>query len=625
MNRQVFANRLGIRTAVFLLLALLGMVWGMGTAVAQQPVTPLYNQVFDSIGTSQTATVPSNWRVDRPSTVRSVGTWASALTATTQRGGNNLSTSAANGIYNFGAGDAATATDRAIGWLSSSGGTQSGNLYLHMTNNTGFALTRIAISYDIEKYRQGSNANGFRVQLYYSTDGSSWTDAGTTFQTSFGADANNNGYASAPGVVVPANGVLNFATPINPSQDFYLAWNYSVASGTTTTNAQALAVDNVVIGIVPTYYTVSADGNLSDWDAAAHKLGNKNGVDYYLTWDDTYLYVAVYGGNANNDGDRFNVAVDVDPDDTDSANSGTTSSFGGVTFGADGKPDYLLQRNSQGQILKRVGTSGSWQEWSSANSTIASDGSNPGTTEFRFSWSDMGLTDRNVPVGVYIWQSNLNDWLWGSFPPTNLGWVGESTQPLTTRIYLPTTDAGRIPRTYAQQWGDQTQFDADGSFSLLNGFAQIEITIGGGSGCSFKVAVRGNAPADTDDSAVRRRYIIEPSGCTPTVNMTLQYVDGNYDAPDERNGYADGGDLELFRWDGSQWVNAGGTANDANNTVTVTGISAFSPWTFDTDPGPTAVTLQSLTAQTNTPGLAWLALLLVAAAALVGWRFAVRK
>jgi len=33
-------------------------------------------------------------------------------------------------------------------------------------NNTG-NLPGLQISYDIEKYRNGSNAAGFRIQLYY--------------------------------------------------------------------------------------------------------------------------------------------------------------------------------------------------------------------------------------------------------------------------------------------------------------------------------------------------------------------------------------------------------------------------------------------------------------------------
>ncbi len=202
-------------------------------------------QSFDGIGTSATATLPADFRVDRPSTVRTVGTFAAALSATTQVGGANLSSSAANGIYNFGSGTTTTGPDRAIGFLSSGTATQSGNLYVQLTNTTGASLSGLQIAYAVEKYRGGSNAAGFRIQLFYSVDGTAWTSAGSAFLTSFAADAANAGFATAPGATVNVSAPLNIAIP-NGGQ-FYLAWNYSVASGTMTTNGQALAIDDISI------------------------------------------------------------------------------------------------------------------------------------------------------------------------------------------------------------------------------------------------------------------------------------------------------------------------------------------------------------------------------------------
>ena len=156
---------------------------------------------------------------------------------------SNLSTSAANGIYNFGV--TAASTERAIGFLASGTATASGNLYAELVNNTGAPLSGLSISYNVEKYRNGSNANGFRIQLFWSDDGSTWTSAGTPFMTAFPADANNNGFAVAPGATVPVSDLLNVT--IQPGANFYLAWNYSVTAGNTVTNAQALAVDDISI------------------------------------------------------------------------------------------------------------------------------------------------------------------------------------------------------------------------------------------------------------------------------------------------------------------------------------------------------------------------------------------
>ena len=238
---------------------------------AQNPI-PFSGPETFTIGTSLTAALPTNWKADKNTTVRTVGTYSAAVTATERRAGNSMSATAANGIYNYGAGVEDTATDRAVGWISSSGGTQSGNLYGYFQNNTGAQLTEITVSYDVEKYRNGTNAAGFKAQMYYSTDGSAWTSAGATFLTSFAANADNNGFASAPGSTTGVSGQLVFAAPIANAGFFYLAWNYSVASGTTTTNAQGLGIDNVNL-------TSPLAAPLADFNAAAF------GDHILVTWE----------------------------------------------------------------------------------------------------------------------------------------------------------------------------------------------------------------------------------------------------------------------------------------------------------------------------------------------------
>ncbi len=94
---------------------------------------------FRLIGTDAVATLPADWKVDKLSSSQTVGTYATAGTTTNRLAGDNMSCSASNGIYNFGAGDPATATDRAVGFLSSSSATYSGNLYALFNNGTGSA------------------------------------------------------------------------------------------------------------------------------------------------------------------------------------------------------------------------------------------------------------------------------------------------------------------------------------------------------------------------------------------------------------------------------------------------------------------------------------------------------
>src|SRR2546430_5307278 len=72
--------------------------------------TTAYTQNFDGLGIPTSATptpapsLPADFRVDALTTVRTVGTFAGAGTTIPRAGGANLSTSASNGIYNFGAG-----------------------------------------------------------------------------------------------------------------------------------------------------------------------------------------------------------------------------------------------------------------------------------------------------------------------------------------------------------------------------------------------------------------------------------------------------------------------------------------------------------------------------------------
>ncbi|MBL0176491.1 MAG: T9SS type A sorting domain-containing protein [Ignavibacteria bacterium] len=219
------------------------------TAFSQVSITTLgvpYTQNFDSFDTATTAAMPAGWKLSKDaSNVRTVGAYSAAVTATERRAGNSMSSTAANGIYNYGAGDAAVVTERCPGFIASGSGTKSGNVYAWYRNNGANGIASFTITYNVEKYRGGSNSAGWGMQLYYSFDGTNWITAGASFFTGFTADANNNGYASAPGATSSAAGALAVSVPANT--DIYFAWNYSVTSGTTTTNAQGLGVDDVSI------------------------------------------------------------------------------------------------------------------------------------------------------------------------------------------------------------------------------------------------------------------------------------------------------------------------------------------------------------------------------------------
>ncbi len=126
-----------------------------------------------------------------------------------------------------------------------SGGTRGTNVYAHLLNTGKKRLVNAIVSYNVEKYRKGSNAAGFDVQLYYSIDGRNWTSAGDRFKTHFDPDSETAGYAEVPGQTVAVSDTL--PVELQPGVDLYLAWNISVASGTAAASAMALAIDDFAI------------------------------------------------------------------------------------------------------------------------------------------------------------------------------------------------------------------------------------------------------------------------------------------------------------------------------------------------------------------------------------------
>lgn len=239
------------KTLFFIVFAFTNLCFSLGQVGVS--TTNIYHENFDGMGTVGVATLPAGWKIERmigEFAQRTVGTYANAVNVTMYSGGANMSATAANGTYNFGSGDAttsATSTDRALGGSTTGAttSTQAVNFYLHIKNTGETDIADFTISYDIEKYRYGSNAAGFSIQLHTSSNGSQWTSAGTDFYTFFPADASTAGAELVPIRTVTVNKSLPIT--LAAGAEMYLAWNYSVATGASSPYAQQLALDNVVI------------------------------------------------------------------------------------------------------------------------------------------------------------------------------------------------------------------------------------------------------------------------------------------------------------------------------------------------------------------------------------------
>jgi phage gp45-like len=251
-------------TALFTLITLLilpGVGWGQISITSNGTA---FTQNFNTmLGTSATAALTTDqWRAASNSVA---ATWAAAnLTATTQLGGTAVAVSA-GGCYNYGDGVANSATDRALGFLSSGTAPWPGtsttplNIYAQFQNATGATITQLSGSFDIEKYRNGTNAQGFSMNFFYSLDGSTWTGI-TSGNHVFGADPNNN--AVNPAGSYPKTFSITGLNITNNS-NFYLRWAYFVTSGSTATNAQGLGIDNFSITTTGSTPTINVTGSFN--------------------------------------------------------------------------------------------------------------------------------------------------------------------------------------------------------------------------------------------------------------------------------------------------------------------------------------------------------------------------
>lgn len=208
-------------------------------------VTQNFDAMYD--GAAATLSLPADWRVDRNlSAPRTVGAYSSAATEVMYEGGISLASNAKNGTWNWGA--SSDVTDRCVGGLSTtvSGGTRCVSVMTKLHNAGEVAISKLSVNYDIEKYRYGANAEGFVVQLYTSTDGSTWSSAGDEFRTAFAADASTIGAEVVP-ISTTAVSDKTLKVNVNAGADLYLAWNITVAAGTSPDKAMGLAIDNVSI------------------------------------------------------------------------------------------------------------------------------------------------------------------------------------------------------------------------------------------------------------------------------------------------------------------------------------------------------------------------------------------
>lgn len=245
------------------------------TTVLRKPTLALANgetiqESFNSMGTNAVAALPLAWAFAGTGDLFSnkydkvAGTITLAYdvrsTNTNFRGGTDANFTSA-GYYNFGAGKASEADERAPGFLSTSNtstGLRTAALMVPIKNTGTSEIRSLRVSYSVEKYKTG---RGKTVELRVSRDGQTWISAGWNFMTTTeDDDTNNDGkidsndchvYSGEDGDELPLpelkRGNLILDGPLAVGEVLYLGWFCYATSGSTTANVQALAVDDVRI------------------------------------------------------------------------------------------------------------------------------------------------------------------------------------------------------------------------------------------------------------------------------------------------------------------------------------------------------------------------------------------
>lgn len=224
---------------------------------ANPTVSENFNNVSRESDNTASSALPTGWAIDvnrdKTRTIRSWNDASSEISSENTKGcfvGPNLASNEKNGPYYFY--ETNNTTDYAVGGITTGTGTANGadciTLMTALTNGDENPIDRITISYAIEKYRKGNNAQGWEVSLYYSLDGSSWTQAGNDFKNLYTKDDTTAGDAIVP-ILTDKVENKTLLIDVAPGQTLYLGWMMSVAAGTEGSGAQVFGIDDVELSV----------------------------------------------------------------------------------------------------------------------------------------------------------------------------------------------------------------------------------------------------------------------------------------------------------------------------------------------------------------------------------------
>lgn len=211
-----------------------------GWVFAQGVLTPVYSGALTATCTFSQNT-PQTWTTNTSDENSQCFTRPSDSTTN--------STLTSGGRVNCG--DASTGnTNRAVGFATSNPSWESPTNFLMFgfVNNTGGTIAGASISYNIKRYKQGTN-NASGEAFYYSTDGMTWSHVSSGDVGPYTATGTSYLFATQPEVT---NRLVNITgLSVSNGSPFYLCWQFIISgpTGGQSASMHILALDDFSLAL----------------------------------------------------------------------------------------------------------------------------------------------------------------------------------------------------------------------------------------------------------------------------------------------------------------------------------------------------------------------------------------
>ncbi|MDI9256292.1 choice-of-anchor D domain-containing protein [Flavobacterium sedimenticola] len=201
------------------------------------PVT----QNFDGLGASGTAALPTGFKVSSSNDYNNVANTTATTLAYGTTGTGAVTSTSSGGCINWANGITASATDRALGFLTTGSYASPRSIILAIQNTGTTNITDLTITFDYEKYRSGSRA--FDWTFFHGATATAVNTAAAAGNQSYAADANNTTIYNPP--TTTSKSVTLTGLTIAPSGLYYLCWTFTGVGG--SSNGQGIGIDNLSI------------------------------------------------------------------------------------------------------------------------------------------------------------------------------------------------------------------------------------------------------------------------------------------------------------------------------------------------------------------------------------------